>query len=107
MLDNPVSWWLVMIITSVTFALAAEAGRWIGRKQPEEELDARRGDAGIHSTALLALLGLLLAFSFSIVEIRFNARRMLVLEEANAIGTAYLRADAYADSGIGATMPDS
>jgi len=39
----------------------------------------------------LALLGLLLAFTFSGASSRFDARRHLIIEETNAIGTAYLR----------------
>src|SRR6476660_4774895 len=42
--------------------------------------------------SLLGLLGLLLAFSFGMVLSRYEARRELVTTEANAIGTAYLRA---------------
>jgi hypothetical protein len=41
---------------------------------------------------VLGLLALLLGFTFSLAVDRFDARRVLVLEEANAIGTAYLRA---------------
>src|SRR5215510_4984847 len=43
--------------------------------------------------AVFALLGLLIAFTFSGAASRFDARRQLVVEEANAIGTAYLRLD--------------
>jgi hypothetical protein len=42
--------------------------------------------------ALLGLLGLMLAFSFGSVDRRFDERRALVLQDANAIGTTYLRA---------------
>src|SRR5262249_43004420 len=47
---------------------------------------------GAIQAAVLALLGLLLGFSFSMAVSRFDARKQLVVEEANAIGTAYLRA---------------
>jgi len=43
--------------------------------------------------ALFALLGLLIAFSFSGAAARFDMRRELIVPEANAIGTAYLRVD--------------
>jgi len=43
--------------------------------------------------ALFALLGLLVAFSFAGAAGRFEAKRHLIVEEANAIGTAYLRID--------------
>jgi hypothetical protein len=42
--------------------------------------------------AVLGMLGLLLAFSFSMALQRFDTRKRLVVEEANAIGTTYLRA---------------
>ena len=42
-------------------------------------------------SAALALLGLLIAFTFSMAAERFDARRILVIEEANAVGTTYLR----------------
>ena len=43
--------------------------------------------------AVYGLLGLLIAFTFSGAAERFAARRALVVQEANAIGTAYLRID--------------
>ena len=42
---------------------------------------------------LLGLLGLLLAFTFGMAGARFDQRKTLVVEEANAIGTAWLRTD--------------
>jgi FtsH-binding integral membrane protein len=43
--------------------------------------------------AVFALFGLLLAFTFSGAVSRYDAHRQLVVEEANDIGTAYLRLD--------------
>jgi hypothetical protein len=43
--------------------------------------------------SVFALLGLLLAFTFSVAASRFESRRQLIVSEANAIGTAYLRLD--------------
>jgi hypothetical protein len=43
--------------------------------------------------ALYALLGLLVAFTFSGAEERLNARKQLIVEEVQSIGTAYLRFD--------------
>lgn len=43
-------------------------------------------------SSALGLLGLLLAFSFGMILSRYEARRELVIKEANAIGTSYLRA---------------
>ena len=58
---------------------------------------ARNPDATVGGTAMegavFALLGLLLAFTFLGAASRFDDRRKLIIEEANAIGTAYLRLD--------------
>jgi hypothetical protein len=45
------------------------------------------------ASAVFALLGLLLAFTFYGAAARLDKRRELIVEEANAIGTAYLRVD--------------
>jgi hypothetical protein len=59
--------------------------------------DAARGidlsGVGAIDGAVFALLGLLIAFTFSGAAERFERRRTLIVEEANAIGTAYLRLD--------------
>ena len=47
---------------------------------------------------LIGLLGLLLAFTFSMSNSRFDDRRHLIIEEANIIGTTVLRTDMYPDS---------
>lgn len=85
-------WWAVLLVTLALLALAAEVGFRIGRRGQGEDPRDRSGHSGLLIGAMLALLGLMLAFSFSIVEGRFAARKALVLEEANAIGTSYLRA---------------
>src|SRR5215472_9861172 len=48
---------------------------------------------GIIEGAMFTLLGLLVAFTFSGAAERFEGRRHLIVEEANDIGTAYLRVD--------------
>jgi len=47
--------------------------------------------------AMLGLLALLLGFSFALVASRFSARADLIVDEANAIGTAWLRCDLLPD----------
>ena len=51
-----------------------------------------RGAAAVEG-AIFALMGLLIAFTFSAAQSRLDKRRALVVDEANAIGTAYLRLD--------------
>ena len=60
--------------------------------------DHANEDLGPINGTLLGLLGLLLAFTFSMSNSRFDTRRGLVIEEANAIGTVILRTDIYPDS---------
>jgi hypothetical protein len=83
--------WLILIGTIVLFATMTELGVRLARWRRRTD-DDKKTQAGVLLGALLALLGLSLAFSFSIAESRFVERRQLVLEEANAIGTTYLRA---------------
>lgn len=70
-----------------------EIGRRIGVRRAAQEGEAARAGAGVVEGAVFALLGLLIAFTFSGAASRFDHRRTLIVEEANAIGTAYLRLD--------------
>ena len=63
-----------------------------GRFRLREE-DSPAEVSGAIIAAVFALLGLLIAFTFSGAYSRFDARRQLIVQEANAIGTAYLRLD--------------
>ena len=73
--------------------LAVEAGRRIGVRAMARDPAGARAGAGIVDGAVFGLLGLLVAFTFSAAATRFETRRQLVVEEANTIGTAYLRLD--------------
>ncbi|HPU16762.1 MAG TPA: hypothetical protein PK808_11795, partial [Polymorphobacter sp.] len=50
------------------------------------------GQEGYITSAVLGLLALLMGFTFALAVDRFETRRVLVIAEANAIGSAYLRA---------------
>jgi hypothetical protein len=76
------------ILWPLTIALiggSAEIGNWFGLRSYRAGTD--NADVGTLAAASLGLLALLIAFSFSMAEARFDARRNLVLEEANAIGS--------------------
>jgi hypothetical protein len=77
--------------------LALEIGYRRGRRTADDGDSAGSGQTGVIQAALLGLLGLLLAFSFAAASSRFLERQDLIVQEANAIGTAYLRADLLAD----------
>jgi len=78
----------------VLFLLIFEAGYRIGRKRRTAIDEPTRAWVTAIYSAILAMLGLLLGFSWAMAQQRFEARRELVVEEANAIGTTYLRAQA-------------
>jgi hypothetical protein len=69
-----------------------EVGRRIGRAVKTRDGKEAAGSGAVDA-AVYGLLGLLIAFTFSGAATRFEARRHLIVEEANAIGTAYLRLD--------------
>jgi hypothetical protein len=84
---------LVLIVLLFAALLACvEAGYYGGRKRIERNPDIVAG-VGVIEAAVLGLLGLLLAFQFSVAQNRLEFRRGLIVKEANAIGTAYLRLD--------------
>jgi hypothetical protein len=68
-------------------------GRRIGCAALAREAKEPAAGSGAIDAAVYGLLGLLIAFTFSGAAARFEARRHLITEEANAIGTAYLRLD--------------
>jgi len=70
-----------------------EIGRRLGLRRIERDPEGASAGAGVIDGAVFGLLGLLVAFTFSGAAARFDGRRHLVVEEANAIGTAWLRLD--------------
>ncbi|MFA5206055.1 MAG: DUF4239 domain-containing protein [Lentisphaeria bacterium] len=77
----------------VAMLLLAEVGRRIGIARLARDPDGLAKGIGTAEGTVFALLGLLIAFTFSGAGSRFEGRRHLVTEEANAVGTAYLRLD--------------
>lgn len=77
----------------VLLVLAVEAGRAAGRRVEAAVWERVSGPFGTFAGTVLGLLGLLLAFSFSLASARYDARKAVLLKEVNAIGTASLRAD--------------
>ncbi len=72
---------------------ALEIGYRIGDASTKHNPELAHQGIGVIEAAVFALLGLLLAFSFSAGLSRLEIRRHQIVEEANAIGTAYLRVD--------------
>ncbi len=85
--------WAILLGTVLVFVLSAEAGYRAGAAAHRRSGKSTLADLGTTLGGLLGLLGLLLAFTFSMAGERFDARKTMVVEEANAIGTAWLRTD--------------
>ena len=68
-------------------------GQRLGQRSLGQETDVVRSRLTGVETAVFGLMGLLIAFTFSGASARYELRRQLIVEEANAIGTAYLRLD--------------
>jgi hypothetical protein len=96
LLDNLPLWVLAICILAVIL-LATEAGYRLGRARGRRPEPEKESSVGAAVAATLALVGFMLAFTFSIAGTRFDARRQAVLDEANAIGTTYLRAGMLPD----------
>src|SRR5262249_8868795 len=73
--------------------LFLEIGRRVAIRRLKKDTGTAGEGVGAVDGAVFALLGLLLAFTFSGASSRFDTRRQLIVEETNDIGTAYLRID--------------
>jgi hypothetical protein len=85
--------WVVFLVTVVAVLLAAEIGfrigMWLQRRDPSS---GKTPMTGAVVGGMLGLMAFLLAFTIGIVINQQNGRKEMVVTEANAVGTAYLRA---------------
>jgi hypothetical protein len=84
--------WALFGATVALILLAVEAGFRIGRWRQQRAQHEKDAPVGAIVGAVLGLLAFLLAFTFGMAAARFEVRRGLVLDEANAIRMTYLRA---------------
>lgn len=83
-----------VLVVATLFALillANEAGYRFARRYVTRSDDGIKTQTNAIQGGMLGLLALLLGFSFTMALQRFDGRSAAVIEEANAIGTAYLR----------------
>jgi hypothetical protein len=89
LVDFPV---VVFTLAFIVLWLSAQAGVWVRtRLRPLDEDQWK--DFGVVLAATLTLLGLIVGFAFSMVVNRYDQRMNYEAEEANAIGTEYVRTD--------------
>lgn len=82
--------WGIFVTTVGFVVFGMEAGYRLGAFRRRRACDEDRPPVGEIVAATLALLALMLAFTFGVAASRFDVRRVLVIDEANAIGTTYL-----------------
>src|SRR5215467_10502343 len=85
--------WALFLVILVGNLLLTECGFRLGSRRARRT--EKESDATVSAIVAseLGLLAFMLAFSFGIVVSRFDLRRNSMLNEANAIGTTYLRAE--------------
>lgn len=93
MLLNPAIVPLFIFGLAVGILLMLEVGRRVGVRRRAHDPDGATAGLGALDGAIFGLMGLLIAFTFSGAASRLDTRRQLIVQEANNIGTAYLRLD--------------
>ena len=86
------------LLLLVAIVLSLETGRWLRQREIRTRARVEPARFGIVDGAVFGLMGLILAFSFAAAGNRFDLRRQYIVEETNAIGTAWLRLDVLDDA---------
>lgn len=92
-MSNSLTAAVACIVVCVAVLFSARIGYSLAQRRIKRLGDEASTGIGAADGAVFALLGLLLAFCFSQAYSRLTARREMIVREANAIGTAYLRLD--------------
>ena len=93
LLDHP---WPLGICTAIFLGLAIEAGRYIADRSKIQEDPHRKDQMIALRDGLFVLVSLLMGFTLALAAARYSERRTLMIDESNAIGVAYLRAETLA-----------
>src|SRR4030042_3504694 len=83
---------LICLVLMGVLLVAKEFGFRVKERMRPGSDNIEEADIALIVGAVMTLLALLLGFTYAMSQGRFEARRQLVVEEANAIGTTYLRA---------------
>lgn len=84
---------LLFACVIIVVALAIELGYRLGNTHSEQAKKEKEKITSHNSSAILGMLGFILVFTFGIVYSRYDSKKELVREEANAIRSAWLRSD--------------
>ena len=91
--------WALFVFILLIVLLSVESGYRLGRYRRSRQEQEKEAPVGTMVAATLGLLAFILAFTFGLAAARFDARRQVLLDEANAIGTTYLRAGMLPERG--------
>ena len=94
---DPLPLWTIFPITFVITLASIELGYRLAQRRRKLSQEEKEGPVGGMAGATLGLLAFMLAFTFGLAASRFEDRRQVLLSEANAIGTTYLRAKMLAE----------
>lgn len=86
---------LLVLMLFVGMLLLIRLGRFIGQRRIKDSAQKENAENTTILAAVFGLFAFLLAFTFSMSGNRYEGRRINAVNEANAIGTALLRADLY------------
>ena len=84
---------IILLATIIAVLIAIRCGYWLGRAARRHGDGEKLPPVSTIVGAALGLLSFILAFTFGIASGRYDSRKALVRNEANAIGTTWLRAD--------------
>ena len=87
--------WIIVILLFILMLIFIYLGYKFGKSVKKKSGDS---SGSLLTSGIYSLMGLLLAFTFTMSGTRFDSRIKIIVEEANDIGTAILRIQMYPDS---------
>lgn len=90
---DAISIWALFALATIVVIVSIEVGFRLGQIAHRRSEDEKESPTSAFAGAVLGLVAFILAFTFGIVSNRYDARKGLVREDANAIRTAYHRSD--------------
>jgi len=84
--------WALFVSILIVVLLSVECDYRLGKYRRSRHEEEKEAPLGTMVGAMLGLLAFILAFTFGLAAARFDTRRQVLLDEANAIGTTYVRA---------------
>jgi CDP-diglyceride synthetase len=87
--------WVFLILVVLASIICTECGYRIGERLRKKSGHGSSAPLATIVASILGLLAFMLGFTFNVALSRFDERRIAILDDANAIGTTYLRADFF------------